>query len=97
MNCDTPLPPTQYLCPRARNAWLKIWRANTGGPLRFGPDAREWLAEQLGLDPADERLPAIAVQLAKVRKLAVCVDGEKLIGVAKPPKPGGKKERRSAA
>lgn len=83
VNCGSAIP-NPYRCTRARNASIKIWRANAGGRLRFGPDAFAWLAEKLGVDAADERLPSIALELGKAGKLAVLVDDGVVVGIAKP-------------
>jgi hypothetical protein len=84
VNCGVELPPALYRCPRSRKAWIKRWRAASGGKLRFGSEAFEWLGGKLGLDPSDERLPAIALALGRAGQLAVLVDGGQVVGIAKP-------------
>lgn len=84
VNCGRPLRSPTFRCPRARNAWIKGWRGAAGGKLRFGAEAWEWFGGKVGLEPTDERLPAIAMQLARARRLAVLVDGGKgIVGIAR--------------
>ena len=101
VGCGVTLPAPTYRCPRVRNAAIKAWRAHSGGQLRFTLEWRSWLGEKLGLDPDDKRLPEIALQLAKAGKLTVLVDGDKVVGAAKPrppqPKAARKQPERRAA
>lgn len=82
--CGKRLPNPVYRCPKVRNAWVKNWRTHAGGKLRFGPEAWEWLAGKLGIPYPDDRLPDIAWKLAQSGKLTIAVDGDVIIGMAKP-------------
>ena len=85
VGCGAMLSPERYRCPRARNAWLRRWRRAAGGELRFGAEGFEWLAERLGCEATDERLPEVALRLAEAGRLAVLVGPNgKVRGLAKP-------------
>jgi hypothetical protein len=90
VTCGVEVAPPVFRCPTVRrDEWVRRWRAVSGGRLRFGPEAREWLAAKLGLDPDDEQLHSIALKLAEADRLSVLVDGDRVIGIAKPKREAG--------
>jgi hypothetical protein len=75
VGCGAPIDPAgRWRCPHWKRS-PQLWRMRraAGGPVRFTDDAWAWLGAKLGLPADDERLPAIALELAKAGRLHVLV------------------------
>jgi hypothetical protein len=84
VNCGKQVPEHGYYCPRTEKAGLQAMRRASRPPVRFGHEAWVWFATTFDLDPTDEHLPEIAMQLAKEGRLTVYVEFGKVVGVAEP-------------
>lgn len=58
---------------------------HAGAKIRFGDEGLVWLADKLNMDPTNERLPEIAVELARRKLLLVMLSPQgSFVAVAKP-------------
>lgn len=75
-----------WYCPRRTRDPLWKIRSRSAGRLHFAPECFEWLGEKLGIAADDERLPNIAIDLARAKKLMVLVSKRgSIIALAKAP------------